>query len=192
MGSAAIAFSYPDDIDATKVGIRGWSFGGFVAALGVLARPDVFGAAIAGAPVTDQRLYDTAYSERYLGHPDEHPDVYERNSLIPLAAGSVRLLGRHEVGYLPQRRSFVRHRQIHRPPATIRAKAAGAIAGRRATAPGATAALCASQSRKDSACPVSHQKGAPRPNRSNRSASASSGMMMKVVSGMAITLAKAP
>jgi dipeptidyl-peptidase-4 len=88
----AVAARYPDDVDETKVGIRGWSFGGFVAALGVLARPDVFKAAIAGAPVTDQRLYDTAYSERYLGHPDEHPDVYERNSLIPLAAGLSRPL----------------------------------------------------------------------------------------------------
>jgi dipeptidyl-peptidase-4 len=88
----AVAERYPDDVDVTKVGIRGWSFGGFVAALGVLARPDVFGAAIAGAPVTDQRLYDTAYSERYLGHPDEHPDVYERNSLLPLAAGLTRPL----------------------------------------------------------------------------------------------------
>ena len=50
--------------------IRGWSFGGYLAALAVLRRPDVFHAAIAGAPVTDWRLYDTHYTERYLGLPD--------------------------------------------------------------------------------------------------------------------------
>jgi dipeptidyl-peptidase-4 len=70
------------DLDLDRVGIRGWSFGGYLAALAVLRRPDVFHAAVAGAPVTDLRLYDTHYTERYLGHPDQHPDVYERNSLI--------------------------------------------------------------------------------------------------------------
>jgi dipeptidyl-peptidase-4 len=48
----------------------------------VLRRPDVFHAGIAGAPVTDWRLYDTHYTERYLGHPDQVPEVYDRNSLI--------------------------------------------------------------------------------------------------------------
>ncbi len=67
--------------------IRGWSFGGFVAALAVLRRPDVFHAAVAGAPVTDHRLYDTHYMERYLGHPAEEPDNYERCSLIGDAPG---------------------------------------------------------------------------------------------------------
>lgn len=70
------------DLDLTKVGIRGWSFGGYLSALAVLRRPDVFGAGIAGAPVTDWRLYDTHYTERYLGHPGEHPDRYDRCSLI--------------------------------------------------------------------------------------------------------------
>ena len=70
------------DLDLTRVGIRGWSFGGYLAALAVLRRPDVFHAAVAGAPVTDMRLYDTFYTERYLGHPDEAPEVYERNSLL--------------------------------------------------------------------------------------------------------------
>lgn len=73
-------------LDLSRVGIRGWSFGGYLAALAVLRRPDVFHAAIAGAPVTDWRLYDTAYTERYLGHPDEEPANYERTDLTPLAA----------------------------------------------------------------------------------------------------------
>jgi dipeptidyl-peptidase 4 len=70
------------DLDLTRVGIRGWSHGGYLAALAVLRRPDVFHAAVAGAPVTDQRLYDTFYTERYLGHPDQHPEAYTHNSLI--------------------------------------------------------------------------------------------------------------
>ncbi|MBP2330804.1 dipeptidyl-peptidase-4 [Kibdelosporangium banguiense] len=79
-GLHAAAELYPD-LDLARVGIRGWSYGGYLAALAVLRRPDVFHAAIAGAPVTDWRLYDTHYTERYLGHPDTHPEVYERNSL---------------------------------------------------------------------------------------------------------------
>ena len=77
----AAAEAYPD-LDLTRVGIRGWSYGGFLAALAVLRRPDVFHAAVAGAPVTDQRLYDTYYNERYLGHPDEHPEAYAAASLL--------------------------------------------------------------------------------------------------------------
>jgi dipeptidyl-peptidase-4 len=67
-------------LDLSRVGIRGWSFGGTLAALAVLRRPDVFHAAVVGAPVTDWRLYDTTYTERYLGHPDEHPEAYARSS----------------------------------------------------------------------------------------------------------------
>ena len=73
------------DLDLTRVGIRGWSFGGYLAALAVLDRPDVFHAAVAGAPVTDWALYDTAYTERYLGHPAASPEAYERSSLITRA-----------------------------------------------------------------------------------------------------------
>jgi dipeptidyl-peptidase-4 len=76
----ALAEHYPLDLD--RVAIRGWSFGGYLAALAVLRRPDVFHAAVAGAPVADQRLYDTHYKERYLGHPAEQPEVYAANSLI--------------------------------------------------------------------------------------------------------------
>lgn len=77
----AAAAAHPD-LDLSTVAIRGWSYGGYLSALAVLRRPDVFHAAIAGAPVTEWRLYDTHYTERYLGHPDEQPDVYTRNSLI--------------------------------------------------------------------------------------------------------------
>ncbi len=77
----AAAAAHPD-LDLSRVGIRGWSHGGYLAALAVLRRPDVFHAAVAGAPVTDERLYDTFYTERYEGHPDERPEVYEHDSLI--------------------------------------------------------------------------------------------------------------
>jgi dipeptidyl-peptidase-4 len=70
------------DLDLGRVAIRGWSFGGYLAALAVLRRPDVFHAAVAGAPVTDWRLYDTHYTERYLGLPDENGAAYDRSSLI--------------------------------------------------------------------------------------------------------------
>ncbi|MFF7548374.1 prolyl oligopeptidase family serine peptidase [Streptomyces canus] len=76
----ALAGDFP--LDLSRVGIRGWSFGGYLAALAVLRRPDVFHAAVVGAPVSDLRLYDTHYQERYLGHPDEQPAVYRRNSLV--------------------------------------------------------------------------------------------------------------
>ena len=76
----------------SKVAIRGWSFGGFLAALAVLDRPDVFHAAVAGAPVTDWRLYDTAYTERYLGLPNDNPDAYQATSLLQRAATLTRPL----------------------------------------------------------------------------------------------------
>jgi dipeptidyl-peptidase-4 len=70
-------------LDLGKVGIRGWSFGGYLAALAVLRRPDVFHAGVAGAPVTEWRMYDTHYTERYLGDPRTAPEVYDNSSLIP-------------------------------------------------------------------------------------------------------------
>jgi dipeptidyl-peptidase 4 len=76
----ALADRFP--LDLGRVGIRGWSYGGYLAALAVLRRPEVFHAAVAGAPVTDLRLYDTHYTERYLGHPQERPEVYAANSLV--------------------------------------------------------------------------------------------------------------
>jgi dipeptidyl-peptidase-4 len=79
-------------LDLTRVAIRGWSFGGYLAALAVLRAPDVFHAAIAGAPVTDWRLYDTHYTERYLGDPAAEPSNYERSSILADAADLARPL----------------------------------------------------------------------------------------------------
>ncbi|MGI9137364.1 MAG: prolyl oligopeptidase family serine peptidase, partial [Candidatus Nanopelagicales bacterium] len=73
------------DLDLDRVGIRGWSFGGYLAALAVLDRPDRFHAAVAGAPVTEWRLYDTAYTERYLGDPSINAHAYDASSLLPRA-----------------------------------------------------------------------------------------------------------
>jgi dipeptidyl-peptidase-4 len=73
------------DLDLDRVGIVGWSFGGYLAALAVLERPDIFHCAVAGAPVTEWRLYDTAYTERYLGDPNESPEVYDQSSLLTRA-----------------------------------------------------------------------------------------------------------
>jgi dipeptidyl-peptidase 4 len=81
---AALATKHPD-LDLERVAIRGWSFGGWLAALAVLRRPDVYRCGIAGAPVTDWGLYDTAYAERYLGLPDDGAEVYGQHSLIDLA-----------------------------------------------------------------------------------------------------------
>ena len=69
-------------LDLGRVAIRGWSFGGYLAALACVRRPDVFRAGIIGAPVTDWRLYDTHYTERYLGLPDEQPEVYRSSSVV--------------------------------------------------------------------------------------------------------------
>jgi dipeptidyl-peptidase-4 len=81
-----------DRLDLTRVGIRGWSFGGYLAALALIERPDVFRAAVAGAPVTEWGLYDTHYTERYLGRPDVEPDNYARSDLTPRAGGLERPL----------------------------------------------------------------------------------------------------
>ncbi|MEX0990440.1 MAG: prolyl oligopeptidase family serine peptidase [Actinomycetota bacterium] len=82
---AAAAVRYPGLLDLDRVAIRGWSFGGFLAALAVLERPDIVHAAVAGAPVTDWALYDTHYTERYLGSPKDDPEAYGRSSLVRLA-----------------------------------------------------------------------------------------------------------
>ncbi|MGW6915772.1 prolyl oligopeptidase family serine peptidase [Kitasatospora sp. NPDC054939] len=86
----SLAGEFPLDLD--RVSIRGWSYGGYLAALAVLRRPDVFHAAVAGAPVTEWELYDTHYTERYLGHPAERPEVYAAHALTGSAAALERPL----------------------------------------------------------------------------------------------------
>ena len=80
------------DLDLSRVGIRGWSYGGTLAAAAVIRRPDVFHTAISGAAPSDQRLYDTHWRERFLGRPDEHPESYARCSPITEAASLSRPL----------------------------------------------------------------------------------------------------
>jgi dipeptidyl-peptidase-4 len=70
------------EMDLERVGISGWSFGGYMAALAVLKRPEVFRAAVAGAPVCDWLDYDTHYTERYLRLPGENSQGYRESSLL--------------------------------------------------------------------------------------------------------------
>jgi dipeptidyl-peptidase-4 len=83
-GLQLLCDKYPE-LDRQRVGIVGWSFGGYMTANGVLRRPDVFKAAVAGAPVTDWEDYDTHYTERYMGLLPESKAAYDEASLIPLA-----------------------------------------------------------------------------------------------------------
>ncbi len=84
-GLKALGAKYPA-MDLNRVGIDGWSFGGYLAALAVMRRPDVFHAGVAGAPVCDWFDYDTHYTERYLGVPPAPDDeIYQANSLLSYA-----------------------------------------------------------------------------------------------------------
>lgn len=90
-GLQALAKNYPE-LDIARVGVYGWSFGGYMAGLSVLRRPDVFKVAVAGAPVVDWTYYDTHYTERYLGLPDQDPEAYASSNLLTYAAGLERPL----------------------------------------------------------------------------------------------------
>jgi len=72
-------------VDRTRIGVRGWSYGGFMTLNAMLNAPDVFKAGIAGAPVTDWRNYDTIYTERYMSLPKDNADGYANTALPPLA-----------------------------------------------------------------------------------------------------------
>ena len=67
-------------IDASRIGIWGWSYGGFMSANAIFQAPEVFSTAIAVAPVTSWRFYDTIYTERYMQTPQENPSGYDQNS----------------------------------------------------------------------------------------------------------------
>jgi dipeptidyl-peptidase-4 len=83
-GLQALGEKFPE-MDLSRVGVYGWSFGGYMAALSVLRRPDVYRAAIAGAPVTDWYDYDTHYTERYMGVPAKEDAAYREASLLGYA-----------------------------------------------------------------------------------------------------------
>lgn len=77
--AAKVIGSYPY-VDKSRIGIWGWSYGGFMSTNCILKGNDVFSFAIAVAPVTSWRLYDTIYTERFLQTPQENPSGYDENS----------------------------------------------------------------------------------------------------------------
>src|SRR5262249_50651176 len=79
-------------MDMSRVGIFGWSFGGYFSAMAVEREPSVFKAGIAGAPVVDWRDYDTFYTERYLGLPQTNAKGYEASNVLTYAKGLERPL----------------------------------------------------------------------------------------------------
>ena len=81
----ALAARVPQ-MDMARVGVFGWSFGGYFSAMATLRRPDVFAAGIAGAPVVDWEDYDTHYTERYMGLPDDNADGYRKSNVLTYAA----------------------------------------------------------------------------------------------------------
>jgi dipeptidyl-peptidase-4 len=83
-GLRALSAKYPQ-LDLTRVGIYGWSFGGYFSAMAVMREPDVYRVGVAGAPVTDWRDYDTHYTERYLGLPEKNERGYEASSVLTYA-----------------------------------------------------------------------------------------------------------
>lgn len=72
-------------VDGDNIGIFGWSYGGYMTLMSVFKQPDAFAAGVAGAPVTDWTLYDTNYTERYLGTPKHNPEGYTASSVFPYA-----------------------------------------------------------------------------------------------------------
>jgi dipeptidyl-peptidase-4 len=66
--------------DPKRIGMYGWSYGGYMTLFTVTKAPGLLKAAIAGAPVTDWHNYDTIYTERYMGLPDQNPDAYQKTS----------------------------------------------------------------------------------------------------------------
>ncbi len=90
-GLQALGRMYPE-LDLTRVGITGWSFGGYFSAMAAIRRPDVYRAAVVGAPVITWENYDTHYTERYLGLPQTSPDAYKVSDVTTYAAQASRPL----------------------------------------------------------------------------------------------------
>ena len=85
-------------VDPARIGIYGWSYGGFMTLYSLLNAPEVFRAGIAGAPVTNWRNYDTIYTERYLGLPAENPEGYQASSASEYAGNlKAKLLMVHNI-----------------------------------------------------------------------------------------------
>jgi dipeptidyl-peptidase-4 len=72
-------------VDGDKIGVFGHSYGGYMALLSMFNAGDIFAAGVSGAPVTDWRLYDTHYTERYLGHPAGNSKGYDASAVFPYA-----------------------------------------------------------------------------------------------------------
>ncbi|HZF26010.1 MAG TPA: S9 family peptidase [Steroidobacteraceae bacterium] len=72
-------------VDPKRIGVFGWSYGGYMALMCLFTAPDYFQAGVAGAPVTDWRMYDTHYTERYLGLPQQNASGYEASSVLKYA-----------------------------------------------------------------------------------------------------------
>lgn len=86
-------------VDTARIGIYGWSYGGFMTLYSLLHAPEVFAAGVAGAAVTDWRNYDTIYTERYLGLPGENEEGYKASSPVTAAANlKGKLLMIHNIG----------------------------------------------------------------------------------------------
>jgi dipeptidyl-peptidase-4 len=83
-GLQALGRAYPE-LDMTRVGVTGWSFGGYFSAMATLRRPDIFRAGVAGASVTDWHEYDTCYTERYMDLPAANPNGYRAASAMTYA-----------------------------------------------------------------------------------------------------------
>lgn len=73
------------NIDPERVGVHGHSYGGYMSLLCIGRRPDIFKVVVSGAPVTCWEVYDTGYTERYIGTPQEFPAVYNTGSVCKLA-----------------------------------------------------------------------------------------------------------
>ena len=73
------------DIDGARIGVYGWSYGGYMTLLCLLRAPEIFRAGVAGAPVTDWDGYDTHYTEQYMGTPQDNPEGYRNGSVLSLA-----------------------------------------------------------------------------------------------------------
>ncbi len=90
-GLQALAAQFRE-LDLGRVGVTGWSFGGYFSAMAALRRPDIFKCAVVGAPVITWENYDTHYTERYLGLPQDSPEAYRVSDVTTYAAQASRPL----------------------------------------------------------------------------------------------------